>query len=294
MRDARRRMTLLLLAALAAGVWPARAGAAPDTAPTAASAPSEENADVRKVETFIVDPAKSLAAPAWLTHHIAAFRRDNKLTPETRLRVEVEEYFEISINGTKKELRAIAVLNDQDKLDGPESIYFRWRGVRRTTTYKNGVKHGPETTFEDGRIGSVTPWVDGKIVGLRKVFYASGKLASETPFVDGLESGESRAFDPDGSVIRVTPLKDGKREGDMIDFWPGTTQRKKVVPYAAGKIQGTVREFYLNGKLKREIPFKDGLMHGVGRSFDADEKLTATTCYLRGDEVTPAEYEKKK
>ncbi|MCX5660338.1 MAG: toxin-antitoxin system YwqK family antitoxin [Planctomycetota bacterium] len=286
-------MSLLSLAAAGFASVTAFSAVAALGADAPATAQGAEEGGPERILTTIVDPAKPTAESAGVAVHAANYIKQQKLPAETVIRVQLEEYYE-PVLGVRRELHSLAPLNAQGQVDGLESIMFRWRGVIRSVTYKAGVKNGPETVYNDHKVTSVTPWVDGKIQGVRQVFNSGGKVASETPFVNGIESGESKAYDPDGSLVRVTLLKDGKREGDMTDYWPGTKQVKKAVPYVGGRIQGLVREFYLNGKPKREIAFKDGLMHGPARDFDSEGKLIKTIWYIKGDEASQADYEKGK
>jgi len=51
-----------------------------------------------------------------------------------------------------------------------------------------------------------------------------------------------------------------------------------------------VKEFYSSGQLKRELPFRDNLMHGEERQFEADGKVSRVRFWLKGDEVEAEAY----
>jgi antitoxin component YwqK of YwqJK toxin-antitoxin module len=97
----------------------------------------------------------------------------------------------------------------------------------------------------------------------------------------------------DGSLTREGMMKHGKRDGGMTEYWEGTKQRKRVAKYDEGQVVGVVKEYYLSGKLKREVAMKDESYHGADTLFNEDGKVTQTRYWFRGDVVTKEEFEAK-
>jgi antitoxin component YwqK of YwqJK toxin-antitoxin module len=193
-------------------------------------------------------------------------------------------------------LKSIVLLDAQERRDGEEK-YIISQGVTvtgyRVIPWKNGIKDGIEKTFLGGRLREELPWKNGKMQGLRRSFLSDGQVEIETQYDNGIAHGPSRAFAADGSLIREGSMKQGKREGIMTEYWPGSKQAKRVVVYREGRVTGTVREYYLSGKLKREVAMKDEAYHGEDRLYNEAGQMTQTRYWLNGDSVTKEAFEGK-
>lgn len=226
-----------------------------------------------------------------LRHYITA----NKYPEGTKLRVTIGSLFDPS-RGERFTIKVLTPLNAAGKPDGLEQYPHPWMGVLKTISYKDGLKDGPEKIF--GQAGgklmlrTEVPWKAGKIEGVRKNFHTNGNVANETPYADGVEQGEAKSFDEKGAITRTVKYEKGKRVGEMTDYWPGADKKQRVVPYADGKITGVVKEFYLDGKIKTESPFKDDRKHGVEKSYDTSGAVVSTNYWLNGEKVTKEAFEK--
>ena len=254
--------------------------------------PGEQTGD-RVVEVEIAKPG-DLGNPdtnAELKHHLTT----TKYPEGAKLRLTIGSFFDPS-RGERFTIKVITPLNAAGKPDGVELYPHPWMGVLKRISYKDGLKDGPEQIFgsTNGRLALRTeiPWKAGKIDGVRKNFHTNGSVANETPYADGVEQGEAKSYDEKGVITRTVKYEKGKRVGDMTDYWPGTDKKQRVVPYADGKIAGVVKEFYLDGKVKTESPFKDDRKHGVEKSYDASGAVVATNYWLNGEKVTKEAFEK--
>jgi len=196
-------------------------------------------------------------------------------------------------------MASVVPVNAKGEPDGQEDLRepLMWQ-VLHSITYREGRKSGPERFYEypEGGEPYVTrevPWKDDVIDGVLKTFHANGQVRSETTYVQGVAHGQTRGYDFGGKVTRSGTMKEGRREGDLIDYFPGTEQPRRVVPYVDGQVHGVVKEFYKNGTLKSEIPFDHDRMHGVERQFDADGKPVRTRCWWQGESASQEDYEKR-
>ncbi len=196
-----------------------------------------------------------------------------------------------SSNQLEPALQSFVPLNAAKKPHGEEfvsSVANRGEGLDVTAIiqWQNGVKEGVEKQFHrDGGKPYVTseiPWKEGEIDGMRKAFFPNGKLRNETLYRKGVPSGPSKTYDADGLVLRESAMKDGKRVGDLKDYWPGTEQLKKVIPYREGLVHGTVRDYYKDGKIKRETQFRDDLMHGEDKHYLPDGTVERASRWKEG------------
>jgi antitoxin component YwqK of YwqJK toxin-antitoxin module len=257
-----------------------------------AAARTADNSDVA-----VVDADTPLAALNLSTTDQKRVKEVLATLPEGR-RLEVE-CKSIAPDGTRT-IRFVCRLTAIDaagKADGPEVNFADWyRRSSRVATYRAGELDGLEQAFdvEGGYLLSETPWVNGRIHGVKRTFHPNGELANETTFEKGLGTGTSRSFGPDGQLTRVVLLVKGERHGEATDYWldkPDAVER--VIPYRQGQVHGLARAFYLSGQLKWERPFKDNRPHGVEKQYAADGTVDKTLYWWEGDPVSAEDYRRK-
>lgn len=191
----------------------------------------------------------------------------------------------------------LTTLNAKGKPDGLEVNYGDWyRHASRTANYKDGLQDGVESQFDvdKGLLLSETPWVAGRIDGLKRTFYPNGKLANETTYEKGVIKGVSRSYTIAGQLSRTVNFVNGVRDGDSTDYWPDKADAvERVIPYHKGKVDGVAKAFYLNGKLKWERPFKNNSQHGIEKQYGVDGTIEKSIYWLSGNQVSAEEYQKK-
>lgn len=75
-------------------------------------------------------------------------------------------------------------------------------GMRRETFYKFGKKHGKSTFYNKypNPIASITPYKDGKIDGIERVYYADESLKYEIEYRNGRRCGNWKKYYGDGKT----------------------------------------------------------------------------------------------
>ena len=251
-----------------------------DTIPKSSSA---EN------EYVIVDPAKG-PPPAEYEYRLQPY----KVMPEGRkLRLTIRRTFEPSKQTMISAIQIVTPLDANGLKDGEERFYNIYGyQLLRSVTYRAGVRHGPEKLYASGQYPQTEiPWDNGAVRGLRRSFHPDGRLMTEIAYEDGRATGESKSYDPNGRVTRIAQFRNGQRDGLMTEYYPAPA--KRLVPYSKGLINGTVREFYENGKPKSEMTYKDDVLHGVEKQYDEDGKLSKTRYWLDGESVAEGEFKEK-
>jgi len=220
-------------------------------------------------------------------------KRLDELPEGHKLQIEYEKVYDMSKRCVVELIKSITPVNKDDKPDGEQQHFGAWKGMLRSVSYKDGVLDGVERTYLNGgkHVRSETPWKEGKIEGVKKIFHPNGKVMTQVNYKDGKPVGESKSYDDEGRVTRVGKFKDGRRHGDMIDYWSETGKVKRIVPYDVGKVNGTVKQYYKNGKLKAELPFKQDSLHGIEKRYDAEGKLTKQRYWIDGELVSQAEFD---
>lgn len=117
----------------------------------------------------------------------------------------------------------------------------------------NKIRQGEWKFFHpDGKtLMSVENYKDGKITGIRKVFFPDGKIAEETAYANGVKQGAYKKYTEKGLVLEEAvyvkdqlhgPATYRDREGNV-----GSTGQ-----YKNGKKAG-MWKFYKSGKLEKEV-----------------------------------------
>jgi antitoxin component YwqK of YwqJK toxin-antitoxin module len=115
-------------------------------------------------------------------------------------------------------------------------------------------------------------YVMGKKEGNSMYYHPTGELKLIVFYKDGKKQGLSREFSRDSTLITVVQYKDGY-----------VTERERVNRTDEnGNKQGTFREYYENGRIKKEENYLDNQLHGYYREFDGRGELVMALRYERG------------
>lgn len=97
---------------------------------------------------------------------------------------------------------------------------------------------------------------NGKLNGVRKVFYKSGELAEETNYKDGIKDGVSKIYLENGIVVEESFYKNGEYEGKAVFRTPENKIAAEGI-FKNGKKVG-VWKILEKGKLKEVNMNKQG------------------------------------
>jgi antitoxin component YwqK of YwqJK toxin-antitoxin module len=184
---------------------------------------------------------------------------------------------------------AIVPLDEEGRPHGIERFYGVGAGhgwMFRELPWEHGIMEGEEKAYERNVLKTIIPWRADKVEGVRKTLYRNGRTLIAATYKNGLANGPTYSYDNKGNVTREANLKDGKRHGNVREFWPGTKQIKREIQYDMGRVVGVMKEFYSTGAIKKELPFKDNMMHGVEVQYEADGTVRRKKYWLEGDTVS--------
>ncbi len=97
-------------------------------------------------------------------------------------------------------------------------------------------------------IMTLEPYADGKLNGIRKVFYKSGKIAEETTYKEGVKNGIYKSYAENGIVLEETIYKNGLYDGPAI-YRNATNEISGQGVYKNGKKVG-MWKMLVKGKMK--------------------------------------------
>jgi len=119
------------------------------------------------------------------------------------------------------------------------------------------------------QIMTIENYVNGKLNGLRSVFYPSGKIAEEMNYKNGIKEGSYKNYAENGIVFEESNYKNGEYDGLAIYRSPQNIVVAKGM-YAKGMKVG-IWEFNTNGKITKENMSKQKVRKFVKRPITREE-----------------------
>jgi len=165
-------------------------------------------------------------------------------------------------------------------LDSTWNFYNQAGDLVEVINYKGGKKSGYSIKYtydnpnNPGKptILSKELYINDKKEGKSEYYFNTGELKEEVNFVGGKKESYSREYDRKGTIITLKQFKDNY-----------LVSRERINRTDnLGRKQGTYKEFFEDGTLKKEVNFMDDELHGYFREFDQDGKLMQTLRYEHG------------
>jgi antitoxin component YwqK of YwqJK toxin-antitoxin module len=161
-----------------------------------------------------------------------------------------------------------------------DSIWLFYDQAGDTTekiSYLFGKKNGYYLKYKKDPSRGVYVWSKELFAGDKKegtatVYFPDGKIQQTISYNAGKKEGLSKEFDKDGKIINLLEYSN--------DFL--VTREKVNRTDSKGLKQGEWKEFYPNGGIKTEKTFKDDLLHGYYKEYDARGNLVLTMLYDNG------------
>ncbi|MBN1495876.1 MAG: hypothetical protein JXA07_03850 [Spirochaetes bacterium] len=156
----------------------------------------------------------------------------------------------------------------------------------------NGEQAGPQAEsqqepeivkefYPSGKVKAETPFLNGRIHGVKKIFFENGVLQKEEEYRDGMREGISREYYEDGVLKSYETFKDDRLNGESYMNYPGG-QRIMSGQCADGKKSGKWTLFHNNGNKYMEGNYENGVMEGQWRSFSPEGWLDSEGEYKNG------------
>jgi uncharacterized protein len=164
-------------------------------------------------------------------------------------------------------------------LDSIWKFYAENGKLTKTISYNEGKKDGFTCTYDTAqKLSTREVFVNDIKQGMTQYFYPSGKTKQFLPYVNGKPEGISYELSQDSTVIAIYRYKQGILQG--IERINRTD--------AEGNKQGTWKEFYDDGKVKKEMRFNDNTLDGYVKEYDQKENLVKINKFSLGKEIKNA------
>jgi len=238
---------------------------------------SIENEKFKKIvqkKTKDVKEFLGVALPAWTT----IIKKDNKaLFSDKRVQYVYQ--------GNIFYLGAMGTLEGDEKQTG-EWFYFNEQGRIDTEAHydENGARTGNWIWYNDQlEIREAAIYQDGELEGENTIFYPNRQLSVKAFFKDGELNGEYLYYNEKGALKEKKYYEAGKLTGTYTSYFSvGEEIPEFIIPYKKDKVQEKASEYYANGKLYSEIPFKDGNRHGTEKTLHLNANITSEITYVEG------------
>jgi len=161
-----------------------------------------------------------------------------------------------------------------------DSIWLFFDQTGDTTdkiSYLYGKKNGWYYKYKKDSPEGVYIWSKELYAGDKKegtgyFYYPDGKIQQTITYNGGKKEGISKEYDREGNVITILEYNN--------DFLVSREKINRID--AEGRKQGEWKEFYPGGSVKTEKTFKDDLLHGYYKEYDARGNLVLTMLYENG------------
>ncbi|HHH53929.1 MAG TPA: hypothetical protein ENK91_09745 [Bacteroidetes bacterium] len=112
-----------------------------------------------------------------------------------------------------------------------------------------------------------------------------GKIISITSYIDGKLNGKFIEFDNRGYLVKTADFKNDQLDGRYVKY-----KYNKIIEeanYENGKLNGIRTKYFdNNGKKQEEVEYKDDVIDGIVRYYDDKGELTIEYTYKNGKKVS--------
>ena len=133
--------------------------------------------------------------------------------------------------------------------------------------------------YDNGKVSSEGPMVNGKPDGYWKNYYETGILKSEGNRKNFQLDSLWHFYNEEGKLTLEINYKNGKKNGYRITYNPTDISKEHFVDDVK---QGYSYILDTTGRVKMEIPFVNGLENGLAREFDKEGNIIQLIEYKKG------------
>lgn len=165
------------------------------------------------------------------------------------------------------------------QLDSVWKFYTEKGKITKAVNYLEGKKNGYTFNYDTNqRVSSKEAFINDIKQGNTYWYYPSGKTKQFTPYVKGKPDGYAYEFSEDSTIISII-----KYQGGILANIERINRKDNE-----GKKQGVFKDFFDDGKLKEEKKYKDDVIDGYVKTYDAKGNLLNTEKFNNGKQVKNA------
>ncbi|MEA1887334.1 MAG: hypothetical protein U9N72_09005 [Bacteroidota bacterium] len=162
-------------------------------------------------------------------------------------------------------------------LDSIWVFYSQTGDTLEKIDYLYGKKSGYYLKYKRDRSYGLYVWskelyASDKRQGTVYIYYPDGSVKQTIPYLDGKKQGLSKEYNEEGKVITLYEYNN--------DFMISRERINRKD--SEGIKQGPWKEFYDNGNIKKEMTYRNGMLHGYYKEYNQNGILTVTMLYDNG------------
>ncbi len=162
------------------------------------------------------------------------------------------------------------------QLDSVWKFYNEKGKLTKTYNYREGKKNGYVCNYDTAeRILSKENYENDIKQGNSFILFKSGKTKQVIPYVNGRADGVSYEYNEDSVIVAIVYYKMG-----FIEKSEKLNRKDEK-----GNKQGIWKEFYNDGKVKKEIRYKDGIVDGYIKEYDKKGDLSNIEKFNGGKKI---------
>ncbi|MBO7493459.1 MAG: hypothetical protein J6T87_04875 [Bacteroidales bacterium] len=148
--------------------------------------------------------------------------------------------------------------------------------------FKDDVPFGTfKYYYDNGKLKSVTEFLQGVHKVRTVIYYENGKKASEGAYIDQQKDGLWRYYTNKDTLIKEESYSEGKRSGLWRTYSPDGILLEES-DYSNDKRSGLFKTYYLNGKVSLEETYLNGKTNGKSTSYYPNGNVSVTGDYHNG------------
>ncbi|MGE0587271.1 MAG: toxin-antitoxin system YwqK family antitoxin [Cyclobacteriaceae bacterium] len=124
---------------------------------------------------------------------------------------------------------------------------------------------------------------NGKREGNWIEYHPNGLIKTASSYVDGQLEGVKMELSNSGQLEKRMNYHLGQLDGEYKEFRYSTLKEERY--YVGGKLEGTTKIYYDNGKVMEEGAYKNGTRDGVSKWYDQEGNVTIEYEYKNGELV---------
>lgn len=154
------------------------------------------------------------------------------------------------------------------------------QSINQTDT--DGKKHGLWTAkYKNGKIKHKTMFEHGIPKGLSVRFDKKGKKTSELILSDQGQIARGTLYHESGKIMASGKYTNTKKDSTW-NFYSLSGILIKIENYKNGVVEGEVKNFYKNGKLKSNATFVNGVLEGPAKEFFENGNMRSSKIIKKG------------
>ena len=148
--------------------------------------------------------------------------------------------------------------------------------------FKDDVPYGTFKYYHaNGKLKSVTEFMQGVHKVKTIIYYENGKKASEGAYVDQQKDGLWRYYSDKDTLIKEENYSEGKRSG-LWKTYSSSGELLEECNYLNDKRNGLYKTYYLNGNVSLEENYLNGKTNGRSTSYYPNNNISVTGNYHDG------------